>query len=145
MADLPPKQLDQFRGQHIGIVHQQPYFIESLSIWDNLIISPYTSSKGKAKAIAERLYIRDILNRYPNQLSMGQQQRVTIARSVMNSPKLILADEPTSALDNKNCTYVIDLLLEEALANNAALIVVSHDDRLRSEISDRIELNANAN
>ena len=61
----------------------------------------------------------------------------------MNAPKLILADEPTSGLDNKNCAYVIDLLLDEALASDAALIIVSHDDRLRAEINDCIELITN--
>ena len=145
ISDFSSAQLDEFRGQHIGIVYQQSYFIESLSIWDNLLVSPYVSQKDKAKAIADRLNIKDLLSRYPNQLSVGQQQRATIARAVMNTPKLILADEPTSALDNKNCSQVIDLLQEEAAANQAALIIVTHDDRLRSEISDHIELNAIAN
>jgi len=140
-SDLPSQKMDQFRGQNIGIVYQQAYFIESLSILDNLLISPYAASKGKAKDIANRLDIGRVLFRYPNQLSVGQQQRAAIARAVMNGPKLILADEPTSALDNKNCAQVIDLLLEEAAANAAALIIVTHDDRLRSEVSDCIDLN----
>jgi len=142
ISDLSSSQMDQFRGQHIGIVYQQSYFIESLSIWDNLLVSPYALSKKKAKIVADRLEIKDLLCRHPNQLSVGQQQRANIARAVMNSPKLLLADEPTSALDSKNCNYVIDLLLEEAYANDAALIIVTHDDRVRSEISDCIELAA---
>jgi len=109
---------------------------------DNLLISPYASRKKEVKIIANRLDIKNILYRYPNQLSEGQKQRVTIARAIMNSPKLLLADEPTSALDNKNCSYVINLLLEEAITNDAALIIVTHDDRLKSEITDCIELNA---
>jgi len=140
ISGLSPSKMDQFRGQHIGIVYQQSYFIGSLSIRDNLLISPYTSDKQKANTIAGRLEIDKMLNRYPKQLSVGQLQRATIARAVMNSPKLILADEPTSALDNKNCSYVMELLLEEAKTNNAALIVVTHDDRVRSKISDCIEL-----
>jgi putative ABC transport system ATP-binding protein len=112
---------------------------------DNLLVSPYAASKRKAREIAHRLNIEDFLHRYPNQLSVGQQQRATIARAVMNGPKLILADEPTSALDNKNCLKVIDLLLEEAKTNDAALIIVTHDDRLRSEISNCIELKAISN
>ncbi len=142
ITDLSSSQMDQFRGQNIGVVYQRSHFIESLSIRDNLLVSPYASNKREVKAIANRLHIRDLLYRYPNQLSEGQKQRATIARAVMNEPKLLLADEPTSALDNKNCSYVIDLLLEEAIANDAALIIVTHDDRLRSEISDCIELNA---
>lgn len=144
-SDLSPAKMDQFRGQHIGIVYQQSYFIESLSIMDNLLVSPYAAGKGKAKNVAGRLGIGTMLWRYPNQLSVGQQQRASIARAVMAGPKLILADEPTSALDNKNCTQVIDLLLEEAVANNAALIIVTHDDRLRSEINDCIDLNTISN
>ncbi len=137
---LSPAALDQFRGRHIGIVYQQPYFIQSLSILENLLVSPYAGSKDKAEAIAKRLDIEPFLSRYPHQLSLGQQQRAIIARAVMNEPKLLLADEPTSALDNKNCTHVINLLLEAALVNEAALIIVTHDDRLKSEFNDCIEL-----
>ena len=145
VSEMSSSRMDRFRGQNIGIVYQQSYFIESLSVWDNLLVSPYVANKGKAKAIANRLQIKDLLSRYPHQLSVGQQQRATIARAVMNKPKLLLADEPTSALDNKNCTQVIDLLLEEAITNDSALIIVTHDDRLRSKISDAIDLNAIAN
>ncbi|MEM6344381.1 MAG: ATP-binding cassette domain-containing protein [Bacteroidota bacterium] len=135
-------QMDQFRGQNIGIVYQNSYFIESLSILDNLLLSPYARDKVKAQRVANRLRIGDLTGRFPHQLSVGQQQRATIARAVMNEPKIILADEPTSALDNKNCAQVISLLLEEGVNNQAALIIVTHDDRLRSEIDDHIELNA---
>ena len=141
ISAFPAAKIDQFRGQHIGIVYQQSYFIESLSVLDNLLISPYTESRSKAKNIAKRFNIDELLTRYPHQLSVGQQQRASIARAVMNQPKLLLADEPTSALDNKNCRLVIDLLLEEALAQDAALIIVTHDERLRAEISDSVDLN----
>lgn len=142
VSDLSSFKMDQFRGQNIGIVYQKSYFIESLSVWDNLLISPYGADKNKAKAIARRLNIESLLSRYPHQLSEGQRQRASIARAVMNSPKLILADEPTSALDNRNCTQVIDLLMEEAVTNDAALVIVTHDDRLRSEIGNSMELKA---
>ena len=145
ISKLSSAKLDQFRGQKIGIVYQQAYFIESLDVGTNLLISPYVTDKSKIKTIADRLYIKDLLSRYPKQLSVGQQQRATIARAVMNGPKLLLADEPTSALDNKNCAQVIDLLQEEAIANNAALVIVTHDDRLRSEISDHVELKSYVN
>lgn len=145
ISQLPPARMDKYRGQNIGIVYQKPYFIESLSVWENLCISPYANDKRKAKEIADRLHISDLLDRQPNQLSAGQQQRAAIARAIMNTPKLLLADEPTSALDNKNCTHVIDLLMEQAKANNAALIITTHDNRLRSEINDYIELTATTN
>jgi putative ABC transport system ATP-binding protein len=105
-----------------------------------MLISPYSTDKNKAMSIAERLKIKELLHRYPNKLSMGQQQRASIARAVMNEPQILLADEPTSALDQKNGKQVIDLLLEEAQVNDAALIIVTHDNRLKSQIKNFVEL-----
>jgi len=140
ISDFSARHLDQFRGKHIGVVFQQSYFVESLNLGDNLRISPYAKQQEKMGDVTRRLNIEDYLSRYPHELSVGQQQRASIARAVMNTPKLILADEPTSALDNKNCQQVIALLRDEAEANNAALIIVTHDDRLRSEVKNIIEL-----
>lgn len=145
VSEFSQAKMDRFRGQNIGIVYQQSYFIESLDLLDNLTVSPFSLQRDKVSTIAERLNIENLLDRYPNQISVGQQQRVSIARAVMNNPKLILADEPTSALDNENCRQVIELLLDEATTNEAALIIVTHDDRLRSEIDNCIELQALAN
>jgi ABC-type lipoprotein export system ATPase subunit len=140
ISQMNNSEMDQFRGEHIGLVYQKNYFIASLSVLDNLIISPYSINENRANTIAKRLGIFDTLNRYPNQLSVGQQQRVSIGRAVMNAPQLLLADEPTSALDYSNCRNVINLLLEEARDNNAALVIVTHDDRLKEEVHNNIEL-----
>lgn len=142
LAALSAAQGDRFRGQHIGLVYQKAYFIESLSVMDNLLVSPFSPKKEKATEVARRLGIERLLQKLPAHLSVGEQQRASIARAVMNEPKLLLADEPTSALDHKNCAAVIGLLKEEAAANNAALVIVTHDDRLKNEVSDRIELEA---
>lgn len=140
LSKLDDAKMDQFRGEHIGIVTQKNYFLDALTILDNLIISPYCTKKSRVKTIAKRLGILDILNRYPKQLSIGQEQRASIGRAVMNLPQLLLADEPTSALDYNNCLSVITLLQDEALANNAALVIVTHDERLRKEVDKSIEL-----
>lgn len=140
LSQLDNAKMDQFRGEHIGLVYQKNYFIESLSILDNLLISPYVTKKKRVKTIAKRLGILNVVNRYPKQLSMGQQQRASIGRAIMNLPQLLLADEPTSALDYSNCHNVINLLLDEALANKAALVIVTHDDRLKGEVDNSIEL-----
>jgi len=142
LAALSAAQGDRFRGQHIGLVYQKAYFIESLSVMDNLLVSPFSPKKEKATQVAQRLGIGSLLQKLPAHLSVGEQQRASIARAVMNQPKLLLADEPTSALDHKNCAAVIGLLKEEATANNAALVIVTHDDRLKNEVSNRIELEA---
>ena len=77
---------------------------------------------------------------FPQQLSGGQQQRVAIARAVVTRPMLILADEPTSALDDRNCEEVISLLEEHAMAVGAALVIVTHDSRLKDRISNQLVL-----
>ena len=73
-------------------------------------------------------------------MSQGQQQRVAIARALINRPSLILADEPTSSLDNKNAAIVEELLKESAKSLNAALIIVTHDMRMKKHAQNLIEL-----
>jgi putative ABC transport system ATP-binding protein len=73
-------------------------------------------------------------------LSVGEKQRVSIARALVNSPALILADEPTSALDDKNCDAVLKLVREQAKKHNSTLLIVTHDNRLKDQFDKRIEL-----
>jgi putative ABC transport system ATP-binding protein len=90
--------------------------------------------------ILERLQIADQKDKNIKQLSQGQQQRVAIARALINQPSLILADEPTSSLDNKNAEIVEKLLRESAQTMNAALIMVTHDMRMKLNAKNTIEL-----
>lgn len=126
--------LDKFRGQEIGIVFQTPHFIDSLSVKDNLFLAQTLSGNAKdlnkIKDLLSELDISEKLNAKTKELSQGQKQRVSIARALINSPKLILADEPTSALDDDNCTAVIKLLKQQASKFNSTLLVVTHDNRL---------------
>ncbi len=137
--------LDQFRGKHIGIIFQKPHFIRSLDVLDNLLVAPYFAG-GKvdtirAKSILEELGLGDKIHQTPSTLSQGEQQRLSIARVLINEPAVILADEPTSALDDDNCTEVIRLLRDKSKSSKSALIIVTHDGRLKSEISNQVLLN----
>jgi putative ABC transport system ATP-binding protein len=140
LSDLSNAARDQFRGKHIGLVYQKPYFIESLNCLDNLMISPYSSDRENAISMASQLGIDSLLSKRPSQLSVGEQQRLSIGRALMAEPNVILADEPTSALDNRNCEVVIDLLITHSKKHNAALIIVTHDERLKSVIKTQTEL-----
>lgn len=141
---LGGRSMDQFRGKNIGIIFQQNHFISALSVLDNLLLaqslSRVTENKNRCLDLLHRLNIGTKANKKTNSLSQGERQRVAIARAMINNPKLILADEPTSALDDRNCREVLSLLGEQAANENAALIIVTHDGRLKSEISNQIIL-----
>lgn len=141
---LDRKGMDKFRGQHIGIVFQTAHFVQSLSVEDNLILPQYLAAKtidrNKAQQIIERLNLTHKLKEKTRNLSIGEQQRVAIARSLMNDPAILLADEPTSALDDKNAEEVISLLEEQAALSGAGLIIVTHDQRLKDRFEKRVVL-----
>ncbi len=144
IATLSEKKLDRFRGQHIGLVLQQAYFVAALSVIENVVLASWlaTGKKAtvKAKQLLEQLDLKDYLDKLPSQLSVGQQQRVSIARALINEPKLLLADEPTSSLDDENAYRVADMLTNLAKQYGAALIIVTHDQRLKDRFSNQISL-----
>ncbi len=144
LEQLTSRQKDAYRGKHIGLILQQSYFVSSLTVLDNILLASWIASKNKAydKAIEllQFLQISDLKDKLPNQLSVGQQQRVSIARALMNEPKVILADEPTSALDDENAELVAQLLIQVAQKYHASLLIVTHDSRLKNQIPNQIEL-----
>lgn len=144
VTSLSPSGLARLRAGQIGIVYQRAHFVNALSVLDNLLISNYLAGRKpdgqKAVYLAEQLGFADHLQKKTFQLSQGEQQRVGIARALMNSPSVILADEPTSSLDDINCDRVIRLLKEQSAQINASLIVVTHDQRLKDTFEDRISL-----
>ncbi len=136
--------LDRFRGKHVGIIFQTAHFVQSLTVLDNLLLPPFlTGSKierSKALEILQRLNLKEKAFQLPSKLSVGEAQRVAIARAIINNPSLILADEPTSALDDKNAIEVIRLLEEQASTTGAALVIVTHDQRLKDHFKDHVNI-----
>lgn len=141
---LEGSSLDKYRGKHISIIFQKMHFISSISVLENILLAQWLGAEKKNKnhamQILERLQIADQKDKNIKQLSQGQQQRVAIARALINQPSLILADEPTSSLDNKNAEIVEKLLRESAQTMNAALIMVTHDMRMKQNAKNTIEL-----
>jgi lipoprotein-releasing system ATP-binding protein len=144
ITQLNNRSLDKFRGQHIGIIFQTAHFVDSISVIDNLMLSPFLSGKNasreEALAVLDRLNVGQKAKQKPGSLSVGEQQRCAIARAVFHKPSVILADEPTSALDDTNAATVIDILEEQALKTGAALIIVTHDKRLKDRFQKQITL-----
>lgn len=135
---------DRFRGKEIGIVFQKHYFVESLTVAENIGLSRFlthqTISDLELEDLLGQLKLTGKEKSKPSELSQGELQRLSIARAIINSPSLILADEPTSSLDDRHCTESISLLKREAERNNSILMVVTHDQRLRQYFKNIIDL-----
>lgn len=141
---LSSRDLDQFRGRNIGIIFQRPHLIKSLTITENLLMAQsfahLPEDLSRVNEVLESLGIASKENAYPNELSQGQLQRVSIARAVINKPALLIADEPTSSLDDKNAMAVLDLLMQQSGLNQATLIVATHDKRVKDAFTNTYEL-----
>ena len=114
----------------IGIIFQDHYLISELNIFDNIKLK--SNDMRKIEKILSYFNLSQFKFKYPNQLSNGQKQRVCVARSLVNSPKLLIADEPTSYLDKENAKLVIDLILNSSKKFNLSTIIASHDISFRS-------------
>jgi len=144
ITHLKGSKADKFRGKNIGVVFQKSHFIASLSVLENLEMASWLATGKKhtkrAKELLTKLDILEQAHKQPSQLSVGQQQRVSIARALINEPKVLLADEPTSSLDDKNADNVIELLESLSKEYKAALIIVTHDSRIKAKFTNQITM-----
>jgi putative ABC transport system ATP-binding protein len=126
----------RLRREKIGFIFQAHNLIPFLNVRENVTLVPLMNgvldqtANAKAKELLEYLGVGDKLDKFPSQLSGGQSQRVAIARSLANSPKIILADEPTAALDGERALSVMKLLRKLAHEQEVAIVVVTHDERM---------------
>lgn len=144
ITKLSDVQLDAFRGKNIGIILQKSHFISSISVLENILFSSWLSSKDtkrkQAIELLEMLGLEQQIHKKTQELSIGQQQRVSIARALIHNPKLVLADEPTSSLDDTNAKVVANLLKDVSKEYNTSLVIVTHDQRLKEQFSKTIEI-----
>lgn len=126
----------RIRREKIGFIFQAHNLIPFLNVLENVTIVPLMNgvkkaqADQKAKELLDYLGVEDKLTKMPSQLSGGQSQRVAIARSLANNPKIILADEPTAALDGERALSVMQLLRKLAQEQEVAIVVVTHDERM---------------
>lgn len=139
LTTLSPVRLDRFRGKNIGFIFQKHFLQPSLSVNQNLQMPGWLTSNpvsgNELNELLNRLGLTGRGESAVNQLSHGQQQRVAIGRALIHKPSLILADEPTSALDDINCSGIIKLMRDLASHSGSALVIATHDHRLK-ELSD---------
>ena len=156
MSSMPSSRRDQLRADFLGIIFQQFNLLPYLSVLGNITlpcrfsarrrkasINAHTSPANEAKTLVEALGLPlETLNQPVAKLSVGQQQRVAVARALIGGPQLIIADEPTSALDHNNRDRFIELLNEQRSTFGSSLLFVSHDSALAKHFDSAIELDA---
>lgn len=138
VAKYDSKQLTKFRRDSIGFVFQFYNLVPSLTAYENVLLSSsMVKDSIDPKEVLIAVGLQNRLNNFPNQLSGGEQQRVTIARALAKRPKLLLCDEPTGALDSKTGAEIISLLEKMSREENKTVIIVTHNSEI-AKIADRI-------
>ena len=139
---------DQFRARRIGYVFQTFNLLPGFTAYENVLLGMTfagdRNDKHRAKLLLERVGLGHRLNHKPGQLSVGEQQRVSVARALANKPKLVLADEPTANVDVGNQQQVIDMLRQTCDEEGVALILVTHSPEVASQF-DRVDKLAEVN
>ena len=136
-------QRDQLRARHIGYIFQTFNLLEGYTCLENVLLGMSFSGQAKiqaAAAILKRVGLSDRMDYRPSELSVGQQQRVAVARALANRPQLVLADEPTGNLDPQNAREALQLIREVCKENQAALLLVSHDQAVLDQFEDSLDL-----
>jgi len=140
---LKDKQLAKFRNKHIGFVFQFHHLLPEFTALENVCIPafvgkmPRQTAEAKAREILRFLNLEDRLDHKPNELSGGEQQRVAVARALINNPDVILADEPSGNLDTKNKKELHNLFFSLRDKYNQTIVIATHDKEL-ANMSDRM-------
>tara|TARA_Y100001968_G_C19441672_1_gene762885 strand:- start:2921 stop:3571 length:651 start_codon:yes stop_codon:yes gene_type:complete len=142
IAKMGKKELADFRNKNIGFVFQFHNLLPEFTALENVCIPGFIAKRKKkdveshAKELLRKLGLENRLNHKPNQLSGGEQQRVSVARSLINDPILILADEPSGNLDSKNAESLHEIFFELRESYNQTFIIVTHNEKL-AKLADR--------
>ncbi|MGS2723675.1 ABC transporter ATP-binding protein [Porticoccus sp. GXU_MW_L64] len=145
LAQLSGHRRDRFRARHIGVIFQQFNLIPYLSVLDNVLLAAHFARlKNMAQSARDLLAALNLpdstFQRRAAQLSVGQQQRVAVARALLCEPQLVIADEPTSALDSDSRERFLELLFDAVKQCNSSLVFVSHDRSLQGQFSHSADI-----
>lgn len=142
IAKLKKKELSSFRNENIGFVFQFHHLLPEFTALENVVLPALIGNKNKKEAevrateLLIMLGLGDRLNHKPAQLSGGEQQRTSVARALINKPKLILADEPSGNLDSENANDLHQLFFKLRTETNQTFVIVTHNEEL-ADMADR--------
>jgi len=144
IGHLSEAQRDVMRGRHVGYIFQTHHLLPGFTALENVLLGMSFTNRKSDRAWATHLLdavgLKDRLHYRPAKLSVGQQQRVAVARALANRPQIVLADEPTGALDSANAQQVLDLIRKLCFEVNASLILVTHDLSIASQLPRQVVL-----
>lgn len=137
------EEISQYRNESIGLIFQQYNLLMDFTALENVLMPSLIlgeKNEKRAKELLEEMGLKERIHHYPYQLSGGEQQRVCIARSLINRPKLILADEPTGNLDEENSYHVQKMLSSLPLLHKVTLLAVTHDLKWANQAEEHWQL-----
>lgn len=137
ISDYSEKQLTKFRKDKIGFVFQQYYLLNNLTVEQNVKVGANLADNKEYVAIIKDLGLEDKLSKYPNELSGGEQQRVSIARALAKKPTVLFLDEPTGALDEETGRKILEYLLKLKDKSHFTMIMVTHNENI-AELANKI-------
>ena len=137
ISDYSEKQLTKFRKDKIGFVFQQYYLLNNLTVEQNVKVGANLANNKEYVDIIKELGLEDRLSKYPNELSGGEQQRVSIARALAKKPTVLFLDEPTGALDEETGRKILEYLLKLKDKSYFSMIMVTHNENI-AELANKI-------
>ncbi|MEN6558506.1 MAG: ABC transporter ATP-binding protein, partial [Thermoguttaceae bacterium] len=136
---MPEAECDRFRAERIGYVFQTFNLLAAFTALENVLLSMRFArgrpDKNRARQLLTRVGLSHRMTHRPEQLSVGEQQRVAVARALANKPHLLLADEPTANVDAGHQQQILDLIRDTCREENVALIIVTHSDDVASQFA----------
>lgn len=137
ITGLKDQALTKFRKDHIGFIFQQYYLLPNLTVEQNIKMGADLSGNKEYHSLIEELGLQDKTNKYPGELSGGEQQRVSIARALAKQPDVLFLDEPTGALDEETGRMVLDLISKLQKEYQFTIVMVTHNDHI-AHMANRI-------